>query len=105
MASPGPFLLVLQFPLSCLGDFDRLIQLENNLEKTLEGRGEIDGHDAGSGEGNIFIFTKDPEQAFRVILPSLDERGRQELRAAYRKVEDDGFTTLWPPGLKEFSII
>ena len=53
--------LVLQFYASSIEDFDQLIEIEEMLESTLGNLHEVDGHDFGSGEMNIFIHTNDPE--------------------------------------------
>ena len=57
--------LVLQWPNTDRTDFDHLIYFENTLYDRLSRRlGKVDGHDIGSGEMNIFIFTDKPEKAF-----------------------------------------
>ena len=88
-----------------LGDFDRMVEAEARIDALLLGLGRVDGHDAGSGEGNIFIFTDDPKLAFQKALPCLDERDRDTARVAYRETAGEDFTILWPPGLKEFRVL
>ncbi|HWF20445.1 MAG TPA: ABC transporter [Verrucomicrobiae bacterium] len=56
--------LVLQFQGDTLTDYDAMIKLENLLIKKLGHSAKVDGHDCGSGETNIFIFTFDPALTF-----------------------------------------
>ena len=50
------FQLVLQLPATSGEDFDELIAIEDAMEITFAGLPhEVDGHDFGSGEMNIFI--------------------------------------------------
>ncbi len=57
--------LVLQFPLAEDFDFDALIELETKLTFELGSVHDVDGHDIGSGEVNIFILTNNPDEAFK----------------------------------------
>jgi hypothetical protein len=56
--------LVLQFAANPLRDYDELVALEEQLVAAL-GESEVDGHDMGSGEANIFIVTSDAQKTFR----------------------------------------
>ena len=49
--------LVLQLPASSIKDYDEMIELEETIIKGIGSLGKVDGHDAGSGEMNIFILT------------------------------------------------
>jgi ribosomal 30S subunit maturation factor RimM len=98
--------LVLQWPGSSLKDYDEMIAMETQLIENLSKAGEVDGHDAGSGEVNIFILTDDPERTFneaKVILGNSDHW--LSVRAAYREITQDHYTILWPEGLSEFDVI
>lgn len=95
--------LVLQWPTTDASDFDHLIHFENTLDTRLSRRlGEVDGHDIGSGEMNIFIFTDKPEKTF-VECRSLIQSSRlvAGLSAAYRPVDGEGYIRLWPEGSTE----
>lgn len=90
------YILVLQFPFSSMDDYHAMIQLEDDLDRSLCRLAEVDGHDAGSGEMNVFIFTDDAQQTFEeaefvVKRSSLFLRG-----AAFRLVEGEKYTRLWP---------
>lgn len=71
--------------------------LENRLIEGLGHTAKVDGHDCGSGETNIFIFTSDPSATFWRVRQVLQREGQlQSVRAAYRPVDGEQFTVLWP---------
>jgi hypothetical protein len=97
--------LVLQWPANSIKDYDSMIEIEATLIKTLSKQHELDGHDAGSGEMNIFIHTDDPVAAFAEVTATL---GTQDFwvdaRVAFRELPSDHFTILWPIGFDGFKI-
>ena len=95
--------LVLQFPEEFL-DYDGLIELENAFIGLLREDAKVDGHDSGSGESNIFIFTDNPQRTFATAKGEIDRRGIPGLRAAFRERTGDAYTILWPPGLAVFKV-
>jgi hypothetical protein len=98
--------LVLQFRGDSLADFDAMIALEEQLIEDLEDSADVDGHDCGSGETNIFIYTLDPTATFSKVKQTLEKEDRLEsVTAAYRKEDSNHFTVLWPENSeKEFSL-
>ena len=44
-----------------------MIELEEIIIRSLGNLGKVDGHDAGSGEMNIFVLTDHPELAFERV--------------------------------------
>lgn len=53
--------LVLQFAKAeDLNNYDKLLRFEEALISLLGRSADVDGHDFGSGEMNIFILTEDP---------------------------------------------
>lgn len=58
----------------------------------------------GEGEINYFIFTFDVDILFSKIIPLFNEDAKKVLKAAYREVDGEDFTILYPPGLTEFDI-
>jgi hypothetical protein len=86
-------------------DFDWLVQWENDLAAQLAPSADVDCHDFGSGEFNIFILTSDPTASFRKVqefvaihpLPNT-------MAAAYRQIDSDEYIVLWPPYSAGFSI-
>ena len=98
--------LVLQWDAASLADYDRMIQIEEALIQGLGGDHDVDGHDEGSGQMNIFVRTNDPKKAFdqaKAILSKDD--AWKDIRAAYREVSKNAYTILWPKGLAEFKVI
>lgn len=109
---PGPadaatqYLLVLQWTVTTEDDFDALLDLESALEASLPpAHGDVDGHDHGSGEMNLFVFTTVPFEAFKDAHAALSGNARwAQVRAAYRPVDEDGYVVLWPPTLERFEV-
>jgi hypothetical protein len=97
--------LVLQFPAHAV-NYDELIAIEDELLEVVRPPAEVDGHDFGSEEGNIFILTDSPETTFETVLPVLRDLSRdRDATVAYRPVHGEQYTVLWPTGFKgEFSI-
>ena len=98
--------LVLQWPAESTDDYDRMIAIETQIEDHLpEEDGYVDGHDAGSGEVNIFVHTNSPQRTFDRIRPILvDENALDDVRVAYRPITGDDYTILWPKDLKAFDV-
>jgi hypothetical protein len=91
--------LVLQWLYNDISDYDELIAYEDLLNERLSSHlGEVDGHDCGTGEMNIFVFTDNPRQAFEscrtLICSQLMESG---LSAGYREINGEEYIRLWPP--------
>ena len=97
--------LVLQFAANSLREYDDLIALEQQLVEVL-GESEVDGHDMGSDEANIFILTSDAQKTFRQIAPTLERTGHiAAVTAAYRRTDADEYNVLWPENsLRPFSV-
>jgi hypothetical protein len=99
------FQLVLQFSAMSPQEFDAVVALEEELIRGLPQIAEVDGHDFGAGEFNIFVLTDRPTEAFDVAKILIQrQRPQQQLRAAYRDMAKDEFVILWPPGLREFTV-
>jgi hypothetical protein len=89
--------LVLQFQGDSLDDYDAMIALEDDLIAELQGVAEVDGHDMGSGEANIFILTTDPRETFERAKHVLKRRDCLETTtAAYRATDGENYTMIWP---------
>ncbi len=92
--------LVLQFRAATV-DFDDLVAIEDELLAAVEPSAEVDGHDFGSGEGNIFILTDDPAATLEIVLPVLRNLSRdRDATVAYRTLEGDEYTVIWPTDFK-----
>ena len=98
--------LVIQFPGESEDDFDHLIEIEDEFEEKLTDSSVVDGHDFGSGEMNIFILTNEPVETFKKVKTIID--GKDDyisvMRAAYRDIESEVFTILWPNDLTKFVV-
>lgn len=98
--------LVLQFDASNIEDFDRGIEIEDKITNVLGNSHDVDGHDFGSGEMNIFILTNEPKEAFELIKAKLLPTMQIKFKAAFRDMTSESYTVLWPEGYSgEFSII
>jgi hypothetical protein len=99
--------LVIQARGDTLSDYDLIVAIEDRLVSAVGSAAEVDGHDVGSGETNLFILTEDPKQAYELTLPVLAEFGILDgVRVAYRPVADHVYTLLWPSdSQEEFAIL
>jgi hypothetical protein len=97
--------LVLQWSASSLEDHNAVVKIQDDLTDALSEIGDVDGYDFGSGEMNIFIYVNDPRTAFNQTKATLEAHGRLvNVRAAYRDVDGEDFTVLWPEGLSTFEV-
>lgn len=97
--------LVLQFKGDSLGDCDLMVTLEDHLIEALADIAQVDGHDVGSGEANIFIITPAPMPAFERVMTVLERAGLLgSVSAAYRPVAGNKFIVLWPHHQQVFSV-
>lgn len=98
--------LVLQFETSNSEDFDQFIKIEDRLESILGDVHEVDGHDFGSGEMNIFIHTNGPNDAFDLIKDNLTLNEINIMKVAFRELKGEVYSILWPENFSgEFKII
>lgn len=99
------FQLVLQFAAAEKSVFDELVALEEVLVEELPPTCEVDGHDFGSGEFNIFILTDKPKETFDAALTVVNKSAFwDELKAAYREQGKDDYVILWPAHLERFRV-
>jgi hypothetical protein len=104
MESKMDYQLVIQLTGESANDFDLLIKLEDKLEEELTGSFEVDGHDFGNNEMNIFILTSEPDNIFKQIKGLLPKTFISNARIAYRNLESENYTLLWPKNLSEFIV-
>ena len=78
-----------------------LIAAEDKLSAIADGF-EVDGHDFGSGQMNIFILTSDPKGSYEKIRLVL-ATGRPWV-AAYRETDGDEFVVLGAKDSEPFEI-
>lgn len=87
--------LVIQFSAKSLSDFDELVALEEKLSECLATGAEVDGHDFGAGEFNVYIRTSDPQRTFGRALLVIQAQC-SSFRAHYRKLDSEEEFLLWP---------
>ena len=86
--------------------YEQMIRFENALISVLGRSANVDGHDFGSGEMNIFIITEDPVSTFALVQQTDQSiRPSQEMKAAYRPIDGQDFVCLWPPRLEHFDVV
>ena len=95
--------VVLQFSTIHM-NLDKLVELETLLEEKLKSN-DVDGHDIGQEEMNIFILTNDPKKCFKTALSLIGVDVQVNLKAAYRKLDEDDYIVLFPKGLKKFDVL
>jgi hypothetical protein len=98
--------LVLQLPTPFFRAFNLLVSLEEIIEQNIGDFATVDGHDIGSGEMNIFLFTENPKLAFERIktIPSVAKH-MSDMKVGYREVGEDEYTPLYPESLKLFAVV
>lgn len=95
--------LVLQWPLSEIGH-GRLIEIEDLLIRGLP-EDDVDGHDIGSSEANIFVLTDNPTTSWQKIKLFLETCcATNSLRVAYRQLSEEEYVMLWPKELDHFDV-
>ncbi|MDZ4859533.1 MAG: ABC transporter [Candidatus Hydrogenedentes bacterium] len=97
--------LVLQLPSSSIKDYNEVIRFESLIVEGIGELGEVDGHDAGSGEFNIFVLTDDPVLTFDRIktLPGAVDF-MPNLKVAFRELEKDEYVIIYPSRLSNFTL-
>ena len=99
------FQLALQWPLSSLRGLDDLLNLEELLMAKLTDQSDVDGHDLGSGEANIFVYTNDPHRTLKEVRGILSgHKLWPNTVIAYRETLGTEYTVLWPEGTTEFRV-
>ncbi|MGL6028367.1 MAG: hypothetical protein ACRC0B_01855 [Legionella sp.] len=98
--------LVIQFPEEICGDLDWIAYLEEIIDQSLIDA-ELDGHDIGSGEVNIFIETNAPINSFEIVKKILNEQAisLKKTKAGYRDFDSNQYIPVWPEDLVEFNVI
>lgn len=98
--------VVIQLPEELYGYLDLIAEMEDRLDECLVDA-EVDGHDIGNGEVNIFIHTNNPVDTFEVAKNILKEYNSvlENVKIAYRDMNGDRYICLWPKGLVEFKVI
>lgn len=97
--------LVFQWRGADVRDFDELIDIEDAMIALLGPPDEVDGHDIGADECNIFIFTGDPARCLSIVEGAFAAMPWfAAARAGYRRLDHDEYTAVWPVGLERFDV-
>ncbi len=99
--------LTLRFPLAdaSADDFDHIIMIENELGIILKGKHDVDGHELGTEEMNIFIHTNDPNEAFDLAKNILSEKDLETILVAFKEMKGEEYSVIWPENFNgEFRI-
>lgn len=88
--------LVIQFTEDIYEDIDAIAEMEDKLAESLVDA-EVDGHDIGSGEINIFIHTNRPIDTFKIVKSILknEDVNFKYVKIAYRETAGDHYIVLW----------
>lgn len=82
-----------------------MLLLEERLTSEIGPLGDVDGHDVGARQMNIFILTDDPKAAFEHIRHLIDASiFANSYAAAYRPVAGEDYAVLHPPGVRVFKV-
>ena len=91
--------LVFRIRRTSLQQPDDIVRLEQALAERLGDTAELDGHDAGKRDIDIFILTADPAAAFRRSKAALEELALLDRVVVAHRLEGGArFTVLWPLG-------
>ena len=84
-----------------MSDYDTMVSLENELAEHLGDNADVDGHDSGSGETNVFIQTSDLENTLKTAKAVLESSHLLDrVTVAYRRLHDEIYTVDWPDGFE-----
>ena len=85
------FLLVLPVPGSSVRDRDEVMHLEERVCQALGETGSVDRYDSDAGETDFLILTKTPLEAYDALRGIDDFDARPQLRAAYRRLDNQDY--------------
>ena len=88
--------LVIQFTASENDDFDSFIEIEEEIINSIAPEHEVDGHDFGMSEFNIFIITNNPQEASSLAIKAIPARHKKNVKMAYRSTDDESYTVMYP---------
>lgn len=91
--------LIVQLPMTAAADFDALIGIEDTLIQAFEQNrcAVVDGHDAGQGRFNIFLF---PAGAWAPVIDRvkafLKLRGVLSQAVIAKRLKSERYVVVWP---------
>ena len=91
--------LVIQFNFE---NFERLVNIENQILSIENDDLEVDGHDIGNNYMNIFIYTDNPKRNFKKIKKLLkNEKFTNEMSSGFREINSEEYIRIWPKGIRD----
>ncbi|MEO8161575.1 MAG: hypothetical protein ABI588_09160 [Arenimonas sp.] len=98
--------LVFRFRKLAFEAADGMQALELALAGALAGTAQLDGHDTGKRDIDLFLLTADPGSTFRRSKPVLEKLALlDKVTVAHRLEGGARFTVLWPLGYgRKFSL-
>ena len=97
--------LILQWLGSPLKGYESLIEIEELLLDALPPGSDVDGHDVGTDQSNIFIWTEEPYETFKEAARVAGTHAAWPgVRAAFRDEAAEDYTAIWPPDLSTFEV-
>src|SRR5687768_15253200 len=91
--------LIVQLPMASASDFDHLVRVEDTLIQAFEQNpcAVVDGHDAGQGRFNIFLF---PTGAWGTVIDRvkafLKLRGVLDEAVIVKRLKSEHYVVVWP---------
>ena len=82
---------MLPVPGSSYRDLDEFRHLEERVSAAIGETGHVDRHDAGAGETDFLITTKNPLDAYVALEGFGEFEARPELRAAFLRNDNDDY--------------
>jgi len=99
------YMLVIQWPADSFGDIEDLINIEDMLIARLPQECDVDGHDMGATQANIFVRTSDVDATFAALEAVFRETAEwREMKIAYRDAAGSNYTALHPKTLQQFVV-
>ena len=91
--------LILRFRKTSFESPNEVHALEHALAESLGDAAQLDGHDTGPRDIDLFITTADPASTFRRSKPALERlQLLDRVTAAHRLEGGARFTVVWPLG-------
>lgn len=98
------FLLVLPVPGGSIRDRDEVMHLKERVSAALGETGQVDRHDSELGETDFLILTKTPLEAYDALRGINDFEVRPQLRAAYRRLDNEDYEVFYQESSFRFHI-
>ena len=90
------YLLVIQFAVDKNVDLNSLTEIEETIIDSIDPKHEIDGHDFGVNEFNIFIYTNDPHDASSQVKRTIRSKKHKQMKIAYRLSNGEEYKIIYP---------